>query len=612
MTRTREWSLTLGLAALLGLTIAGLVLTRSSSSLSARRKAQGANQAGAVDRTPLTAAENLAQLAFTPAQQQLAQQAIGFADQEVDVSLSLAVRHAMEHPASPTPETQALEARAKQAEARVQADEENVARLKKLSSGARPNQKVDLEDQLQLAQAQLTLDQDEAKDAARDLTRARGGEAAALEQMLEESKKSEEHPAPNAPENAVAAAAAAAAAQARSTHSLIARIQFWRALRSERQELEQARQDAQARAAVFVRSHDALEQQMKGKRSAAMAAGKAPGATADARAASIASLRDLQLTEEDLADLDKQIETGQGLAGVYAKWAALVATSEQAALHRMIFSVFWIVLLLLLAVVADQLIARVFSGLTLDRKGLVTARSVLHFSTRSVAAILVLIVIFGPPSQIAAILALAGAGLTVALKDFVVGFFGWFVLMGRNGMRPGDWVEINGVQGKVLEVGLLRTIILETGNWTDAGHPTGRKVTFVNSFAVEGHYFNFTTSGQWLWDEVQIGLPAGINPQPIVEAIRKVAAAETATNAQLAEGELQRMMASSGLRSPFTGAPTVTVRPTDSGMFIVVRYIARADEREALRCRLYHAALDLLVKENVLGPVAGSRGASSA
>jgi len=25
--------------------------------------------------------------------------------------------------------------------------------------------------------------------------------------------------------------------------------------------------------------------------------------------------------------------------------------------------------------------------------------------------------------------ALAGAGLTVALKDFIVGFFGWFVLM---------------------------------------------------------------------------------------------------------------------------------------------------------------------------------------
>jgi len=89
----------------------------------------------------------------------------------------------------------------------------------------------------------------------------------------------------------------------------------------------------------------------------------------------------------------------------------------------------------------------------------------------------------------------------VALKDFIIAFIGWFVLMGRNGMRVGDWVEINGVSGKWWSsVCSHRT--LETGNWTDAGHPTGRRVTFTNAFATAGHYFNFSTAGQWLWDEL--------------------------------------------------------------------------------------------------------------
>jgi small-conductance mechanosensitive channel len=48
----------------------------------------------------------------------------------------------------------------------------------------------------------------------------------------------------------------------------------------------------------------------------------------------------------------------------------------------------------------------------------------------------------GVPNQMPTILGLAGAGLTVALKDFIVGFVGWFVLMGRNGVRVGDRVEI--------------------------------------------------------------------------------------------------------------------------------------------------------------------------
>src|SRR5258707_13202588 len=92
-------------------------------------------------------------------------------------------------------------------------------------------------------------------------------------------------------------------------------------------------------------------------------------------------------------------------------------------------------------------------------------------------------------------------------KDFIVGFLGWFVLMGKNGIRLGDWVEINGVTGEVVELGMFHTVLLETGNWTDSGHPTGRRVTFTNSFAIEGHYFNFSTSGQWLLDELQIVLP---------------------------------------------------------------------------------------------------------
>ena len=135
---------------------------------------------------------------------------------------------------------------------------------------------------------------------------------------------------------------------------------------------------------------------------------------------------------------------------------------------------------------------------------------------------MILFILFGVPNQMSTIIGLAGAGLTVACKDFIMGFIGWFLLMGRNGLRVGDWVEIDGVVGEVVEIGLLRTVLLETGNWTDSGHPTGRKVAFVNSFAIEGHFFNFSTTGQWLWDEVEIMVPASQNPYPVIDAIQKM------------------------------------------------------------------------------------------
>jgi small-conductance mechanosensitive channel len=218
----------------------------------------------------------------------------------------------------------------------------------------------------------------------------------------------------------------------------------------------------------------------------------------------------------------------------------------------------------------------------------------------------ILLVIFGPPSQLGTFLGLAGAGLTVALKDFIVGFLGWFVLMGKNGIRLGDWVEINGVTGEVVELGMFHTVLLETGNWTDSGHPTGRRVTFTNSFAIEGHYFNFSTSGQWLWDELQVILPAGRDPYPIVDAIQKKVQEATAETAKQAEKEWQSVTRSRDTARTLTAAPAINVKPVAGGVEIAVRYITRANERYQLRAKLNQAAVDLLGQNAVLPPSASS------
>ena len=197
------------------------------------------------------------------------------------------------------------------------------------------------------------------------------------------------------------------------------------------------------------------------------------------------------------------------------------------------------------------------------------------------------------PSQTPTILGLAGAGLTVALKDFIVGFVGWFVLMGRNGIRVGDWVEINGVGGEVVEISLLRTTLLETGNWTDSGHPTGRKVTFVNSFAIEGHFFNFSTSGQWLWDELTVAVPGGQNPYPVIEAIQKLVVEETDASVRAAEEEWQKATTNYRVQN-FSAKPAINLRPTGGGVEVHVRYITRAQERQSMRARLYEAIVQLM------------------
>jgi small-conductance mechanosensitive channel len=325
----------------------------------------------------------------------------------------------------------------------------------------------------------------------------------------------------------------------------------------------------------------------------------APAATpADGAAAEdtpLALTRRLAVDQARLMLRDQRISARNKLAGIYGNWDGVVATQERQLTRSILTGAAIVIGALILLLFADRWLNRLLGGARIDRRQLATLRGVIGVALQLVAVLLILFVLIGMPGQFATMLGIAGAGLTVALKDFIVAFIGWFVLMGRNGIRIGDWVEINGVSGEVVELGMFHTVLLETGNWTDAGHPTGRHVTFTNSFAIEGHYFNFSTSGQWLWDELTLVVPFGHDPHAIADAIQKQVVEETKDSTRQAEQEWQR--ASHGERGTALSAqPGIAVRPASGGVEIAVRYVTRASERYALRARLYQSAVRLLAE----------------
>jgi small-conductance mechanosensitive channel len=214
-------------------------------------------------------------------------------------------------------------------------------------------------------------------------------------------------------------------------------------------------------------------------------------------------------------------------------------------------------------------------------------------AVRVAAGVAILLIVFGTPSQTPTIIGLATAGLTVALKDFLLAFLGWFLLMGRNGVRVGDWVEIKGVGGEVIEVGLFKTVLLEMGNWSNTGHPTGRRVSFMNGYAVDGHFFNFSTAGQWLWDELQVTIPASGDPYGTAQRIRELVEKETESETQLAEQDWERITRQYGTQT-FSAKPSVDLRPASGGIEIQVRYITRGPHRYEVKSRLFRQIVDVM------------------
>jgi small-conductance mechanosensitive channel len=600
---TKGRALLLGIpAAVVVACLVGSLLTRGAmDNLAFMRRGGAGAQAGLVDQRPWQTVAAIAPLAISAEEQQDAREAERLADHEVDQAFAMALRQAQMERRSLTGPALAIQQKLNGLNEQVKEDQAAVDALAaQLAAATKTGQTADaISDNLDQAKAQLQLDSDERDDASDDLARAMGDKRDQIQQELaarEEGMKKYD---------AQLAGGEIAVVSARRYGTLARRLGGWSGQNNRRGQIEQAKAEIDADLASLQQQNMELTQKVtaasaaiksgdaSGDASAGAAAGNAgaaPGPDAHAKVARMGQRHELERIHSILQD---RIATEQQLSAVYAKWIAQLRLQHRIVRHLILQSMAGVAAIVLLGVLLWLGVLALLDRSKIDPRSRHTLRTIVSLAIQLLTLVLVLLAVFGAPSQTPTILGLGAAGLTVVFQDFILAFFGWFVLMGKNGIRVGDWVEINGVAGEVLEIGVFRTALLETGNWTDLGRPTGRRVTFINSFAVTGQFFNFSTAGQWMWDEITVNVPAGADGQKTLAAIEQVVTKETERDTKLAEAEWQGSDKAHGL-SQFSAAPRVDPRPAASGIDVLVRYVTRAGERFEMRNKLYGAVIGVL------------------
>jgi hypothetical protein len=114
----------------------------------------------------------------------------------------------------------------------------------------------------------------------------------------------------------------------------------------------------------------------------------------------------------------------------------------------------------------------------------------------------------------------------------------------------------------------------------------------MNSFAIKSKYFNFSTTGQWMWDRFDVTIPSPEQSHLRSEQILQAVQQETAESVRLAEREWGGARAA-GLTN-LQASPSVNLRPWGNEFKIEVRYVTRASERFQTRNQLYRRVIDLL------------------
>src|SRR6516225_10513645 len=79
-----------------------------------------------------------------------------------------------------------------------------------------------------------------------------------------------------------------------------------------------------------------------------------------------------------------------------------------------------------------------------------------------------------------------GAGIAVALQNVILSVAGYFFLIGKYGVKVGDRVQVAGITGDVVDIGLVRLHLMEIGGGGSA-RPTGRVVAVSNAVVFQAN-----------------------------------------------------------------------------------------------------------------------------
>jgi len=409
-----RWALgaLLGLGLLIVVGVFFLWRTNNASLLSLHRSGYG--QRGApktlVDETAWTTAKSLAALAATQEELAYAREAERLADHLVDQAFATALRTATLQQKTLKGAAADEQERVTELEAAMASDQASVKEL--TAKGG---------DDLELAQAQLSLDEDELADAREDLARASGDQRSEIQQELTAREADMKR------FDAAQATGEAAVVAVKRYRTLAGLIGGWRRQNERRALLLNAKAAALQAAAQFSVEHDKLE-----------ALAKAPSSASDDNAAKrVAGLKRQDLQRQLMSIYDDRMENETRLAGVYDKWAAQVALQHGTVQRLVLVQVMWIAVILIAAILLNAGVRRLTERDLLDRRRMHTLSRIFRLAIQVLALINILLVVFGMPNQLSTAVGLATAGLTIALQDFILGFVGWFILMGKSGVAVG-------------------------------------------------------------------------------------------------------------------------------------------------------------------------------
>ncbi len=189
------------------------------------------------------------------------------------------------------------------------------------------------------------------------------------------------------------------------------------------------------------------------------------------------------------------------------------------------------------------------------------------------------------------------ASIAISMRDVFSNCVGWMIIISSKGFKNGDRIKIGTIKGDVIDVGILRTIVAEIGDWVEADQSTGRLISMPNSIMLTQEVYNYTTGYDFIWDEIRILITFESNWQKAEKIINEIALEDFNPKKEQIQERLKRVKRDYLLRFNYI-TPKVYVTIKDSGIELALRYMVRARRRRTLEDSVAREILTRFQNEN--------------
>ncbi len=189
----------------------------------------------------------------------------------------------------------------------------------------------------------------------------------------------------------------------------------------------------------------------------------------------------------------------------------------------------------------------------------------------------------------------AGAGIAFALQEVIASVAGWVAVSFGGFYKVGDRIQLGGIKGDVIDIGILRTTIMQIGEWVHSDAYNGRIVRVANSFVFKEPVFNYSGEFPFLWDEILLPVKYGSDYRVARELLQRVAAEVVGDYARSAEAAWEPItrryvVEKAGVQ------PTVSLVANENWIELTLRYVVDYKARRATRDRLFVRILEEIDK----------------